>query len=92
MTKRTKDGGSATGGADDAAPTFEERLKALEDVVSKLERDDVPLEDAIRLYEQGMALHAACEKTLAEAQVRIERLTGDHDAARPGGAGRAETP
>lgn len=62
--------------AKDAAeePTFEERLKALEEVVAKLEREDVPLEEAIRLYEEGVKLHAACEKTLGEARLRIEKL------------------
>lgn len=86
MTKRTKDSsggphGAGAGNVDGVEEaTFEERLKALERVVARLESDDVPLEEAITLYEDGMKLHQACEKVLAEAQVRIEKL------ARPGRA------
>lgn len=57
--------------------SFESRLGQLEEIVAKLESDDVPLEDAIALYESGMALHKACEKILAEAKLRIEKLSQD---------------
>ena len=46
---------------------FEEAMKALEVVVSQLERGDVPLEDSIRLYERGAALKARCEAQLKDA-------------------------
>ena len=45
-------------------PTFEENLKALETVVEQLERGDLPLEDSVKLFEQGMALSAACKQDL----------------------------
>ncbi len=57
-----------------AGESFEEKLKALEQVVARLERDDVPLEEAIGLYEKGVVLHKACEAVLADAKLRIEKL------------------
>lgn len=53
---------------------FEERLGELEAIAVRLEKDDVPLEEALALYERGMTIHRACEKILNEAKLRIERL------------------
>ncbi len=78
MSRKTRDVGGGSEKETAAAgegPTFEERLKALERVVARLENDEVPLEEAITLYEEGMKLHRSCEKILAEAQLRIEKLT-----------------
>jgi exodeoxyribonuclease VII small subunit len=55
--------------------SFEEALKELELVVSKLERGDVALEDSIALYERGASLKATCDKKLAEAEEKIARIT-----------------
>ena len=41
---------------------FEEHLTALEAVVEQLERGDLPLEDSVRLFEEGMKLSDACKK------------------------------
>ena len=41
--------------------SFEEAMKELEDVIGKLERGDVPLEDSIKLYERGAVLKKICE-------------------------------
>ncbi len=55
--------------------TFEEAMTALESVVSKLERGDVPLEDSILLYERGAELKARCEAKLKEAEEKIAQIT-----------------
>lgn len=55
--------------------SFESKLEALEDLVGKLEAEDVPLEEAISLYERGMAIHKECEKILSGARLRIEKLS-----------------
>lgn len=55
--------------------TFEEAMAALETVVSKLERGDVPLEDSIKLYERGAELKARCEAKLKEAEEKIAQIT-----------------
>lgn len=59
------------------AMSFEQALDALEKIVENLERGDVPLEQSIRIYERGEALRKHCEKKLAEAEARIEKLTLD---------------
>jgi exodeoxyribonuclease VII small subunit len=63
---------------------FEQAMKRLEAIVRRLEEGDVPLEESIALYEEGMRLGALCGKILTEAQQRIERLA-------PGAANGAET-
>lgn len=73
MAKETKETRSA--GA--PAAGFEERLAELEAIAARIEKDDVPLEEALALYERGMAIHRACEKILAEAKLRIERLAAE---------------
>lgn len=58
----------------DADLSFEEALSALEQIVTKLERGDVPLAQAIDLYERGAKLRAQCEKRLSEARMRVEAI------------------
>ncbi|MGL5446504.1 MAG: exodeoxyribonuclease VII small subunit [Rhabdaerophilum sp.] len=58
-----------------AALPFEEAMKQLEAIVAELERGDVSLEASIALYEKGEALKKRCEVLLAEAQMRIEKIT-----------------
>jgi exodeoxyribonuclease VII small subunit len=53
---------------------FEEALGSLESIVRKLEAGDVPLEESIRLFEEGMALSGICQKRLDEADRKIEML------------------
>ena len=53
---------------------FEAALKQLEEIVTKLERGDVPLEESIAIYERGEALKKRCEVLLAEAEERVERI------------------
>ena len=56
---------------------FEERLSELEAIAARIEKDDVPLEEALALYERGMMIHRTCEKILTEAKLRIERLAAE---------------
>ncbi len=57
--------------------SFEDAMKALEGVVNRLEAGDVPLEESIRLYEQGAELKAHCQKKLAEAEEKVAQITLD---------------
>lgn len=54
--------------------SFEAALAELEQVVTRLERGDVPLEDSIALYERGAKLKAHCEARLQAAQMRVEAI------------------
>ncbi|QMU58776.1 MAG: exodeoxyribonuclease VII small subunit [Boseongicola sp.] len=59
--------------------TFEDAMRALEDVVNRLEAGDVPLEDSIKLYERGAELKAHCQTKLAEAEEKVASITLDGD-------------
>jgi exodeoxyribonuclease VII small subunit len=59
--------------------SFEDAMKELETVVSRLESGDVPLEDSIKLYERGAALKAHCQKKLAEAEEKVAQIALDGD-------------
>ena len=54
--------------------SFEAALKQLEEIVTKLERGDVPLEESIAIYERGEALKKRCEALLAQAEERVEKI------------------
>lgn len=64
--------------------SFEEALQALEEVVGRLERGDVPLEQSIQLYERGAALKARCETKLKEAEEKVAAITLDGNGAPTG--------
>ncbi|MEK6216001.1 MAG: exodeoxyribonuclease VII small subunit [Boseongicola sp.] len=59
--------------------SFEEAMKALEDVVGRLEAGEVPLEDSIKLYERGAELKAHCQKKLAEAEEKVAQISLDEN-------------
>jgi exodeoxyribonuclease VII small subunit len=69
-----------------AGMSFEEALRALEDVVRALESGEVPLDDSITLYERGEALRRHCQSRLDAAQARIERIITGPDGAAVGTA------
>jgi exodeoxyribonuclease VII small subunit len=54
--------------------SFEKALAELEQIVGRLERGDVPLAEAITIYERGEALKQHCEKLLGEADARVEKI------------------
>ena len=69
-----------------AAMSFEDALRALEEVVRRLESGDVPLDDSISLYERGEVLRRHCQARLDAAQARIEKIVttpGGQTATRP---------
>ena len=54
---------------------FEELQKELQDVVQRLERGDVAVDDAISLVRRGEELYRACVERLEAAELRIEELS-----------------
>jgi exodeoxyribonuclease VII small subunit len=72
--------------ASDATPavdelSFDEALAELQRTVAELEAGGQPLEQALALYERGVALQARCERLIADAELRVQQLV-----ARAGGA------
>ncbi|MDE2579013.1 MAG: exodeoxyribonuclease VII small subunit [Hyphomicrobiales bacterium] len=59
---------------DIAALPFEAAMKELEEIVQRLERGDVSLEDSIAAYERGELLKKRCESLLQQAEMRIEKI------------------
>jgi exodeoxyribonuclease VII small subunit len=58
----------------DKLPDFEQSLTELEALVEKLEQGDVPLEDALKTFERGVALTRQCQTALRTAQQKVEVL------------------
>lgn len=59
--------------------SFEDALKKLEGIVEEMESDALPLEDLLTHYEQGTRLAAVCQKKLAEAELKIQKLEKNPD-------------
>lgn len=57
--------------------SFEEALQQLNETLEKLETGDIPLNEAIALYEHGMALSKHCQSQLDGAELRMKRLNED---------------
>lgn len=69
---------------DIAALSFEEALRALEDIVRKLESGEVPLDATMDLYERGEKLRKHCQARLDAAQLRIEKIVAGADGQATG--------
>ncbi len=65
--------------------SFEQSLKELEEIVEELERGDLPLEEALRLFEKGVELSRICHRKLDEVKRRVEILMreGERFVSRP---------
>lgn len=61
--------------------SFEEAMAALEQVVGRLERGEVPLEESIALYERGAALKAHCETKLKDAEAKVDLIRAQEGRA-----------
>ena len=61
--------------------TFEESLKQLEKIVDQLERGDLPLEESIRLFEEGVRLSTACKQELDAAEGKVQILMKERDGS-----------
>lgn len=57
------------------APSFEDRLRRLQEIVAALENGELPLEDSVRLYKEGLALSRACREQLEKARNEVRLLT-----------------
>jgi len=77
---------------------FEKSLARLEDVVKRLEQPNLPLTEAMKLFEEGLQLAQQCQKQLQEAEGRVEILLKSADGKlaaepfRPKGAEEEESP
>ena len=66
-----------------AEPTFEQAQGELEQIVEQLERGQVPLDDALALWDRGEQLYAFCRAKLEAAEGRVEELARRAEQTRP---------
>jgi exodeoxyribonuclease VII small subunit len=62
---------------DNKKVNFESALKNLDEIVKKLESDDLSLEESIKSFESGISLVKKCQKELQEAELKINKLLDD---------------
>ena len=62
---------------DEDGTTLEARLRRLEEILARMESDEVALEAALRLFEEGVGHVREAEKVLSEAELRVEELLSD---------------
>lgn len=53
---------------------FEDGLATLEEIVSRLEAGDMPLQETLELYEKGVAIARHCQELLDQAELRVTQL------------------
>jgi exodeoxyribonuclease VII small subunit len=71
--------------------SFEQAMQELEQVVSRLERGDVALDESITLYERGALLKKRCEEKLKEAEEKVHAITLDAEGNPTGSRPLADT-
>ena len=59
--------------------TFEENMIRLEEIVRAMERGEVPLEESLKLFQEGTELIRSCGKLLDEAELTVKKVTADID-------------
>ena len=61
--------------------SFEENMQRLEQIVRTLERGDAPLEESLKLFQEGTALVASCGKLLDEAELEVKKIASAPDGS-----------
>jgi len=56
---------------------FENSMKRLEEIVEKIEQGDVPLDDVMKMYEEGVALSKECLHHLQQTELKLKKLGKD---------------
>ena len=62
-------------------PTFEENMQRLEQIVRAMERGEVPLEESLKLFQEGTELVRTCGKLLDEAQLQVNKIVVAEDGS-----------
>jgi exodeoxyribonuclease VII small subunit len=61
--------------------SFEESLKQLEAIIGKLEKGDLPLEESVRLFEEGIRLSNTCKTDIETAEGKVQILLKQKDGS-----------
>jgi exodeoxyribonuclease VII small subunit len=68
-----------TAGSPKSAVSFEDALTKLEGIVETMEADDLPLEQLLAQYEEGVRLARVCQEKLADAELKLQQLEKSPD-------------
>ena len=83
MNRRTPSPPSVPGPPTAEGPPFEAAIKRLGEIVQILERGDLPLEESLRLFEEGVTLSRVSQQRLDAAEKRVEQLLAVDEHGRP---------
>jgi exodeoxyribonuclease VII small subunit len=72
---------AGSGVAEGDGPSFEHSMKRLEEIVEKLESGDLPLDESLRLFEEGIGLSKRAAGLLDQAERKVEALTRTADGS-----------
>ena len=64
-----------------AKKSFEENMIRLEQIVRTLEKGDAPLEESLKLFQEGTQLVASCGKLLDEAEMQVTKIVTQADGS-----------
>lgn len=64
--------------------TYEEAVKKLEEIVNRLEDTDIPLEESLASFQEGVALSRYCREKLAEIEYKVEYLLKEEEQTQQG--------
>lgn len=62
---------------------FEKKLSRLEEIVLKMEKGELALEESLKLFEEGVKLSRECHAQLTQAEAQVKKLTGFDNEGRP---------
>ena len=63
--------------------SFEKKLARLEEIVQKMETGEMPLDDSLKLFEEGVRISKECNKELNEAEQKVKKLVGVDESGEP---------
>ena len=61
------------------AEKFEDAMKKLEEIVGRMEKGEMPLNESLKLFEEGVKLTRFCSQELQKAEKKVELLTKDNE-------------
>ncbi|GEN51298.1 exodeoxyribonuclease VII small subunit [Alkalibacterium pelagium] len=64
----------------DKEKTFDEAMKDLEGIVQKLEQGDVPLEEALDQFQEGISLSRYCKRIIEDAEKTVTRMVNEDNS------------
>lgn len=86
MKSKSNPGGTEVTEKPDEQASFEQLLEQLEQIVSRMEAGNLPLEETLQEFERGQALAAQCEQRLRDATQRVNNLLKEADSDADGGS------